>query len=249
MGSGASTNGKTDYQVVASAIENTLANQKALLGKRIHVVGLVGHAGTVLHSPFAEAEGVAVRVGWFYPTTSTTPDQLRFRAQDMIDWRLVSGEHEIRVVASAGWKLELALSQRVQNIVFFPDGRIGCGSNYENIEPRPHARAFFDNFSRGKDDPRTIPVLGERAFSANRPRRATEAVLQLGERVAVLGTLRAGADGALCLEADEGGLITNSQRSLLSESHVLVVPPKGDNWAPPKVVEHMNARRASRTRE
>ena len=253
MGSSPSSQAKLYADSAPASVPNIIANAAALEGQRVHVVGIAAHRDAVMHSPFAQFEGVAVRVGWFYPRTGGTADQLKFHGQDVLSFDLASGEETIRVAASPSWKLELKHTHTAHNIVFMHDGEsMGSGGNefgqYARIEPRPLARAFFDAYCPAAiraTDERSIPVLGENAFQLNRPRKAKEAVLQLGERCAVLGTLRRDAtDGALWLDAAAGGLISNHKPELLADGRVSVAAPsRGDAWKPPSSVERMNPRR------
>lgn len=111
------------------------------------------------------------------------------------------------------------------------------------VTVRPHAMAFFNEFSDGRDDLGTIQTTSDGASRQARPRKAIEKVLGLGERASVIGTLRQEADGALYLEAAAGGLVANvlpgaAEQLVLGEAPDLSDAFDGTRYA----AEHMKAR-------
>ena len=245
MGCGASTD--VLKAKPAQSVDDVIADA-ALIGSTVHVVGMVGHVGKVLHSPFAEDAGVAIKVSWHMSGSQAGKSQHFFTAVDSIDFKVVSGDKEITVVAGSSWKFAIKETHKAWNIMKGRGGLVSGGTGlgqFSKCEPRPHAMPFFDAFNKkphgGQYD--SIPIQsesGEHAFAQSRPRKAFESVLKVGDRVAVLGTLREGPDRTLRLECDEGvvGMIANT--SAVDKAVVVSasVPTSGE-----PTVEHMAAAR------
>merc|ERR1712232_117238 len=131
---------------------------------------------------------------------------------------IVDGEHEVLVEltdqSSYHFNLKLTLSSNIFNI--YRDDQKGClvsggdqpGQNSKRVA-RPHALKFWNDFNGGKDPPSKMTGVNDamKGFG-NRPRFAREHVLKVGDKVAVLGTLRK-SNGGMKIEADSHGEITN----------------------------------------
>lgn len=229
MGCGASI----PASAVPRSVDDALAD--ALVGQKVHVLGIVAHEGTVLHSPFAEDTGVAMTVSWHMSGSQTNSNRHFFTAEDMISFKVVSGNKEIRVVAGPRWNLAaLKETHTAWNIMLDGDGMVSGGTGhgqFSKVAPRPHAMPFFKAFNKN-DMVRTIQTTNDHGCRQARCRKAIESVLRVGDRVAVFGTLREGADQSLRLESGEGGIIANQS---INKS-VSVSAPERTPSAEPAVV-------------
>ena len=212
MGGGVSTSKYADSK--AQSVEDTSA---AVIGQRVHIVGLVAHTGSALSSPFAEDTGVAIAVQW---RMEGRTDKLMFTAEDVVSFKLISGSKEVAVAAgSNNWKLDLRETHKVCNIMKGGGGLMSTPVHgaKKQFALRPLAMPFFNSF--GEKDRLPIQSSSDRPGQQAQCRRAHESVLKIGERAAVCGTLRQGADGGLYLEpaGAAGGLISNKP-ALLAKS-------------------------------
>jgi hypothetical protein len=204
----------------ALTVQDVLSKAE-VVDQRVHIVGRVGHAGSVLESPFEQKPGVAMKV------TAMTPSgghgggaqKMLFNGKSVVNFYIVDGASQILIdvgTDQSKWDLRIKKSDDVWNIYRehetgqLVSGGTGPGQK-EQVKPRPQGRHFWDTFNAGKDSPDNMTAIGGKGMAGfgNRPRMAREYVLSVNDVVAVIGILRKTADG-LRIEADSESIITNN---------------------------------------
>lgn len=202
----------------------------------VHLVGTVAPVELkVISAPFSGHQGVAVRVKATKEFTHSGNNAL-FWAQTALDFYVADGYSKVRVVVSDAdcWAWKLRETHEANNIMVDENRQnlLSGGKLHEHrmIEPRTGALEFWERLNGGCDPVERIQRLrdveGAGHLSAalggvgpedlQRPRRAYEQTLLVGDAVAIHGILSMGEDGQPMvtpeLPGGKKGMITNDPK-------------------------------------
>ena len=230
--------------VPAATVQSVAANSDALIGKKVHVIGLaIPHGGCMIATPFCGLIGMAVKVAAYKPAAGGpgSTDECLFVAKRALPFALADGAAKIIVdmpLDESVW--ELRITKRKPDAVALNIARSGnmlishtASQSRDERTPKEHAMEFWRLFGVGKDSPSRIQDFNGRGIEFLRPRIAKEFALEQLEPVAVCGTLRRMEGGQLRLEPVGKCLITDGAGS----NHHYVPKELVDALSPPAAEE------------
>lgn len=200
---------------------NVIANCDEYEDRLLHVVGRVGHAGSVLIAPFNETTGVCMTF-WAGEELPGGNHRKFLGVQASLDFKVCDGRREIFVQGEGSWKILAGPAHSSNNIKYDSEKNlIVCGGTQHgwlsDLDEKPNATKFWDKVDPGMF---SLPSV---SGGENKRVYAKESLIKEGEAVAVLGMLKKTHLGLTMVPSIRGGLaiITNQGGAISSCSAAL----------------------------